>query len=122
MKSLQIDGRRRRFRLVASENSRRAFEQLTAPLRDLVRVDVKLLRQFGQCLLLQPKRSRFSEIAANATFALKVGMWFRRARFVICAPELRLFSPLSGRKSTYRPVQSSGASSHSLSLIILHVY
>jgi hypothetical protein len=38
---------------------------------------------------------------------LKAGLWFRRVRFVIGAPDTRQSSPLSGRKSTYRPVQIS---------------
>jgi hypothetical protein len=39
-------------------------------------------------------------IAANATFALKADVWFRRALFVIFAPDMRQIMPLSGRKST----------------------
>jgi hypothetical protein len=58
VKELQIDRRRRRFRLVASENARRAFEKLTTPLRDLVRMDVKLLRKFGQGLLALDRGQR----------------------------------------------------------------
>jgi hypothetical protein len=50
------------------------------------------LRQFGQRLL--------TLIAANATFALKTGLWFRRVRFEISAPDPRQSSPRSGRKST----------------------
>jgi transposase InsO family protein len=49
---------------------------------------------------------------AKATFALKAGVWFRRGRFVICAPDSqRSCSPLSGRKSTYATVQNCEASS-----------
>jgi hypothetical protein len=39
-------------------------------------------------------------IAANATFALKAGLWFRRVRFDISAPDPRQFSQRSGRKFT----------------------
>jgi hypothetical protein len=50
-------------------------------------------------------------IAANATFALKADVWFRRALFVIFAPDMRQIMPLSGRKSTQRPAQFYEASS-----------
>src|SRR5271166_3744745 len=51
-------------------------------------------------------------MAANATFALNAGVWFRRARLVIVSPDSAgTACPLSGRNSTYRPVQNSGASS-----------
>src|SRR5258705_13348884 len=52
-------------------------------------------------------------MAASATFALKAGVWFRRGRLVIVSPDsLGTACPLSGRNSTYRPVQISGAGSH----------
>src|SRR5450631_656011 len=38
-------------------------------------------------------------MAANATFALNAGLWFRRTRFAIGSPEPQPFWPLSGRKS-----------------------
>jgi hypothetical protein len=51
-------------------------------------------------------------MAANATFALNAGVWFRRARLLIVSPDwLGTACPLSGRNSTYRPVQISEASS-----------
>src|SRR5882757_5455140 len=51
-------------------------------------------------------------IAANATFALNAGVWFRRARLLIVSPDSSgTACPLSGRNSTYPPVQISGASS-----------
>src|SRR5208282_4140579 len=51
-------------------------------------------------------------MAASATFALKAGVWFRRGRLVMVSPDsLGTACPLSGRNSTYRPVQISGASS-----------
>jgi hypothetical protein len=47
-----------------------------------------------------------------ATLALKAGVWFRRARLVIVSPDsLGTACPLSGRNSTYRPVQISGTGS-----------
>jgi len=38
--------------------------------------------------------------AANATFALKAGVWFRRARLLMISPDARQSSSLSGGKST----------------------
>src|SRR5271154_749508 len=54
-------------------------------------------------------------MAANATFALKPGVWFLRVRFVIFAPDSRREpSPPSGRKSTQPTVQILEASSELL--------
>src|SRR5271166_1815622 len=51
-------------------------------------------------------------MAASATFALKVGVWFRRGRLFMVSPDsLGTACPLSGRNSTYRPVQISETSS-----------
>src|SRR6266550_8058302 len=45
-------------------------------------------------------------MAASATFALRAGVWFRRGRLLIVSPDsLGTACPLSGRNSTYRPVQ-----------------
>src|ERR1700730_2404536 len=45
-------------------------------------------------------------MAASATFALKEGVWFRRGRLLIVSPDsLGTACQLSGRNSTYRPVQ-----------------
>src|SRR6202044_870321 len=53
-------------------------------------------------------------MAATATFALKAGVWFRRARLCIVSPGSQATAcPQSGRNSTYRPVQISEASSPS---------
>src|SRR5216684_5386124 len=51
-------------------------------------------------------------MAASATLALKAGVWFRRGRLLIVSPDsLGTACPLSGRNSTYRPVQISETSS-----------
>src|SRR5260221_4011754 len=51
-------------------------------------------------------------MAAIATFALKAGVWFRRGRLLIVSRDaLATACPLSGRNSTYRPVQILEASS-----------
>src|SRR5680860_861827 len=52
-------------------------------------------------------------MAASATFALKPGVWFRRGRLLMVSPDkMGTACPLSGRNSTYRPVQISGTGSH----------
>src|SRR6202035_4401508 len=52
-------------------------------------------------------------MAASATFALKAGEWFRRGRLLIVSPDSRgTACPLSGRNSTYRPVQFLEAGSN----------
>ena len=99
MQRLQIDHRAGTFGPAVVEDPGRAVEQLALPLRDLIDMNIKLLRQVAQRL------SPFS--AARATFALKAGLWFRRVRFVICAPDAWRVSPQSGRKATYRLVQIS---------------
>jgi hypothetical protein len=51
-------------------------------------------------------------MAASATFALKLGVWFRRGRLLMVSPDsMGTACPLSGRNSTYRPVQILQASS-----------
>src|SRR5215468_1593124 len=51
-------------------------------------------------------------MAAMATFALKAGVWFRRGRLFMVATDWQTPAcPLSGRNSTYRPVQNFGATS-----------
>src|SRR5450631_2012473 len=51
-------------------------------------------------------------MAAIAIFALNAGVWFRRGRRVMVSPDSQgTACPLSGRNSTYRPVQISGTGS-----------
>jgi hypothetical protein len=51
-------------------------------------------------------------MAESATFALKAGVWFRRGRLLIASPDSQgTACPLSGRNSTYRPVQIFAAGS-----------
>src|SRR5580700_2942537 len=51
-------------------------------------------------------------MAASATFALKVAVWFRRGRLFMVSPDsLGTACPLSGRNCTYRSVQISETSS-----------
>jgi len=74
-----------------------SFEQLRLPLRDLIGMDIKQLRQFAS--VLSPL------MAARATFDLNTGVWFRRGRLLIVSPVRQPYWPLSGRNSTYPAVQ-----------------
>jgi hypothetical protein len=61
-------------------------------------------------------------MAASATFALKAGEWFRRGRLLIVSPDsLGKACPLSGRNSTYCPVQilQAGSMGSLISLLVL---
>jgi hypothetical protein len=59
-------------------------------------------------------------MAVSATFALKAGVWFRRGRLLIVSPDSRgTACPLSGRNSTYRPVQILEAGSTILLIILV---
>ena len=79
------------------------FQKLRFPLRDLIGMDVKLLRQVGQCQLALD--------GGQTTLALNAGVWFRRGRLLIVSPVQQPSWPLSGRNSTYPAVQISGTSS-----------
>src|SRR5215469_11439964 len=61
-------------------------------------------------------------IAAIATFALKADVWFRRGLLLMLSPDSRAKScPLSGRSSTYRPVQILEAGSDSAPKLLARV-
>jgi hypothetical protein len=105
VKSLQIDRSRAHFGFVASENTCRALKNLATPLRNMVGMNVELLRRSGQRLLAPAETKAF-----RRDRGLNPDVWFRRVSFVIFAPYPPPFSPPSGRKSTYRPVQFSEAS------------
>ena len=68
MQRLHIHGRLRRDARIGAEDRSGAVKQLRLPLRDLVRVNIELLRQFAQRLV--PLRL----MAAKATFALNAGV------------------------------------------------
>ena len=92
---LHVDRRTSVDLRVLAEDRRRALQQLAAPLRDLVRMHIKLLGQLGQRL--------FPLMAAIATFALKAGLWFRRGRFVMVAPRFSaIFLPISSGFTTQK--------------------
>src|ERR1035437_6774085 len=84
-----------RFHLrFTAKNSDGAFQKLALPLRDLVGMYVKLLSQLRKCLFSldggqshQGRKDTFGVgsgvvfsplMAAKATFALNVAVWFRR--------------------------------------------
>src|SRR6266436_2211414 len=72
------------------------------------------MRRTCACLVIgrSCSRSIIALRSAIATFALKAGVWFRRGRLLIVSPDsLGTACPLSGRNSTYRPVQILEASS-----------
>jgi len=56
--TLRVDHRRRVSLGAITEDRRRALQQLAAPLRDLVRVDVELLGQLRQRLVALDGRYR----------------------------------------------------------------
>ena len=83
------------------------FLKLRFPRRDLIGMNVELLGKLRQCPI--------ALMAASATLALKAGVWFRRGRRDMVSPDSRATAcPPSGRNSTYRPVQISGAGSKAL--------
>jgi hypothetical protein len=60
-----------------------------------------------------PSKKSFSSVSSPILAALKAGVWFRRGRLLIVSPDsLGTACPLSGRNSTYRPVQISAAGSY----------
>jgi len=76
---LLVHGRLRRSIADArAENIGSPALELRFPRRDLIGVDVELLRQLSQCLM-----------AASAPFALKADVWFRRGRLLIVSPDSR---------------------------------
>src|SRR6202035_4513549 len=85
----------------------RPFEKLRLPLRDLIGVNVELLRQLGQRLLaLQSSQCHF-RLECRAVVPARS---FRHR----LSPDPQPSWPLSGRNSTHRPVQIRGASSEML--------
>ena len=91
-----------------AEDAGGAFQKLRAPLRDLV-------RPLGVCSQTPAGNRRTSNCsansasvfspltAANATFALKAGLWFRRGRLVMVLSSLSAIMPIMRGSSTHRP-------------------
>src|ERR1700724_1732013 len=81
--------------------------ELRFPRCDLIGVDIELFRQLSQCSIALDGGKRH--------LRLETGEWFRRGRLLIVSPDSRgTACPLSGRNSTYRPVQFLEAGSESL--------
>jgi hypothetical protein len=76
-----VDCRCRLGRGDSAKDAGGAFQELRAPLRDLVRVHVELLGQFDS--VFSPR------MAVSATLALNAGLWFRRGRLVMVSPRSR---------------------------------
>ncbi len=101
MQRLHVHSRSRFSLRVRAKDARGTFQELGAPLRDLVGVNVELLSQFGQrsgayAAPLGPRSPSLSPLmAARATFALKAGLWFRRGRLVIVISSLFGIMPMS---------------------------
>ena len=94
-----------------SEDVGGVLQQLPLPIGDLLGMQLKLLAQFGYCLVLS------SRSAARATRTLKVAVWVRRVRRADFLTIRNSFSPelprpsFMPRVSTYNPVQICGATS-----------
>jgi hypothetical protein len=79
-----------RLRSAAPEQSGGTVKQLRLARRDLVRMNVVLPRQFGQRLLTLDGSQCHPRVKPEGSlFALKAGLWVRRARLAIVAPDLR---------------------------------
>ena len=115
MQRLHVDGWLRGSLAAGTEHIGCPFLELRLPRCDLIGVDVELLRKLSQ--------GSIALMAASATFALKVAVWFRRGRLFMVSPDsLGTACPLSGRNSTYRSVQISETSSrHALADTANHI-
>jgi len=106
MESFDINGWRSwRGRDARAKDPGRPIKKLRLPLCDLVGVDIKLLRQFDQCLRALDRRQGY--------FRLEAGLWFRRARLVIVAPVLGILCQVQGRIPLIPSVRFFRASSGS---------
>jgi hypothetical protein len=96
---LHVDGGlRHSIATAGTENIDSSTLELCFPRRDLIGVDVKLLRQLSQCLIALD--------GGKSDLGLEAGVWFRRGRLLMVSPDSTgTACPLSGRNSTYRPVQ-----------------
>lgn len=76
--------------------------QLRLPLRDLIGVQIELLRQLGQRLIAAQ---------AIATFALNAAVWFLRGLFIVCCSWGALRRPRLEPSSTDQTVRFAEAGS-----------
>jgi hypothetical protein len=97
MQRLHIDGPRGRRRAPRSENSGSSPLQLRLPCRDLIGVDVEMLRQLSYRPVALDGGKRHLRLEGRCVVPARSSV-----HGLSCS---RRLSPLSGRNSTYRPVQ-----------------
>src|SRR6202521_1827876 len=104
MERLHIDRGDGRCPAPWSENLGSAALKLRFPCRDLIGVNVEMLRQLGDCAVVLDGGQ--SHLRLEGRGVVPAGS---SAHGFSCS---RRLSPLSGRNSTYRLVQISGTGSH----------
>src|SRR6202011_497271 len=97
MQRLHIDGRRGRRHAPRSENSGSSPLQLRLPCRNLIGVDVEMLRQLSYRPGALEGDKRHLRLEGRCVVPARSSV-----HGLSCS---RRLSPLSGRNSTYRPVQ-----------------
>src|SRR5467141_3856593 len=97
MQRLHIDGRRGRRHAPRSENSGSSPLQLRLPCRNLIGVDVEMLRQLSYRPVALDGGKRHLRLEGRCVVPARSSV-----HGLSCS---RRLSPLSGRNSTYRPVQ-----------------
>src|ERR1700716_2954251 len=97
MQRLHIDGRRGRRHAPRSENSGSSPLQLHLPCRNLIGVDVEMLRQLSYRPVALDGGKRHLRLEGRCVVPARSSV-----HGLSCS---RRLSPLSGRNSTYRPVQ-----------------
>src|SRR6202048_1205166 len=97
MQRLHIDGRRGRRHAPRSENSGSSPLQLRLPCRNLIGVDVEMLRQLSYRPVALDGGKRPLRLEGRCVVPARSSV-----HGLSCS---RRLSPLSGRNSTYRPVQ-----------------
>jgi len=100
---LHVDGRRGRRRAPRSKNLGSPTLQLRLPRRYLIGVDVEVLGQLSHRSVALDGSERHLSLESRCVVPARLS-----AHGLSCS---RRLSPLSGRNSTYRPVQISGAGS-----------
>src|SRR5713101_2752521 len=103
MQRLHIDRRRGRCPAPRSENIGGAALKLRFPSRNLIGVDVEMLGQLGYRPIALDGCQRHLRLEGRGVVPARSSV-----HGLSCS---RRSSPLSGRNSTYRPVQISGAGS-----------
>src|SRR6266851_4116239 len=103
MQRLHIDGRRRRRCAPRAKNPGSASLQLCLPCRNLIGVDVEMLGQLSYRSVALDGGKRHLCLKGRGMVPARSS-----AHGLSCS---RRLSPLSGRNSTYRPVQISGTGS-----------